>query len=839
MKKKCICILAFILTIISTTLGVEFYDTLDTKYEGAVEALYELGIVDGTSKGVYSPNTYVTRAQLAKLLVGAYGYENIKDFITSEDIKFTDVKEGEWYYNYVGVASCWGVINGYEDGTFKPDKNVTYAEAVTMIIRALGYDNIKPDSVHGWEYNYINKMRQLMLNKNLPIEDTSALANRGDIAILIWNMMSQKSYIEIEENTTTGLTWAEVGEKLIERAYEDYTTIEDARITDIYYKDGKYYIELNGNTEYEIVEPIKNRMLGALITALYNKKTEKLVAIANNSSNNFDEGYVDELEEEYKLSQAKSYGEGKDYAYVYFNEEGAIERVVYIDFGENIYVRTKKIDKENIEVEKTKEDGTIEKVTKKEEYILINDTEKIYITNTVLLDPKSKIVSWSNLPVDSVLTSMNQGSYYMYSTSIKTGTVERYFKNNSKPTIKIDGSNYLLSEGATYLTYEEEKSATDNKKKVVLKEISISKMNEYLEREAEIYFSCLGEVVHVYYTKDQEVSNLSNLLGVVETEPKQSAGSGKYMLTINNAEGQKTLYLDKSLRTTGLYQGTFILYSKDGSTITNYKILEKTGSIDSDLKIEFEITNKEYTGSKIGKYNITEDTEIYLVTQEYETNSNLNVKNFKVELCNKSILEKTENQKIHVIYDKNQDATTVIVIKELNKFDYLYARVTEVTAGKVIINKKEVNGIKIKIIPVGYKTETYVVTDLTLDCYPGELIAYTIKDDVLIVNEVYKKSVIGHEKDIVIEKIESSGKTAITTNGDIIKTTEEKFELKNGKEYKWEDYHILVAKVRDWDGYKFVGEEFVETKSLRFKTNDRIAIDELEGVIVIYRGYEE
>ncbi len=50
---------------------------------------------------------------------------------------YFDVKEGEWYSEYISTASYYGLVSGYDNGTFKPDGNITRQEAMTIIARAM------------------------------------------------------------------------------------------------------------------------------------------------------------------------------------------------------------------------------------------------------------------------------------------------------------------------------------------------------------------------------------------------------------------------------------------------------------------------------------------------------------------------------------------------------------------------------------------------------------------------------------------------------------------------------------------------------------------------------
>ncbi len=109
-------------------------------YQAAVEALVELGVVNGYPDGTYKANEVVTRAELAKMLVICLGQGNGINTAGS-DTQFSDA-DNQWFSGYVNIATQYNVIVGYPDGTFRPDDTVTYAEAVTMALRALGYKNV-------------------------------------------------------------------------------------------------------------------------------------------------------------------------------------------------------------------------------------------------------------------------------------------------------------------------------------------------------------------------------------------------------------------------------------------------------------------------------------------------------------------------------------------------------------------------------------------------------------------------------------------------------------------------------------------------------------------------
>ena len=105
---------------------------LDDWFNNAICTLSNAGIINGYEDGTFKPNGKITRAEFATIASRFFEYadENIEN-------PFSDVEEDTWYYQYIMAASDMGLINGYPDGTFKPDNLITRAEAVTIVNRTL------------------------------------------------------------------------------------------------------------------------------------------------------------------------------------------------------------------------------------------------------------------------------------------------------------------------------------------------------------------------------------------------------------------------------------------------------------------------------------------------------------------------------------------------------------------------------------------------------------------------------------------------------------------------------------------------------------------------------
>ena len=106
----------------------------------AISTLTNMGIIDGYQDGSFRPYGRITRAQFAKMAVGFFE-------TTTEEYQgyYTDVPENAWFTEYVEAASRVGLIQGFEDGTYRPDTNITRAQACVIVNRAL---NRKPDKNH-------------------------------------------------------------------------------------------------------------------------------------------------------------------------------------------------------------------------------------------------------------------------------------------------------------------------------------------------------------------------------------------------------------------------------------------------------------------------------------------------------------------------------------------------------------------------------------------------------------------------------------------------------------------------------------------------------------------
>ena len=112
----------------------------DKWYNNAVSTLSHMGVIGGYADGTFRPDAPISRAEFAKIAVSFT--QNTGSAVYSY---FTDVKTTDWFAPYVTAAKDAGLIEGYSDGSFKPESKITRAEACAIVNRTLGR---KPSKAH-------------------------------------------------------------------------------------------------------------------------------------------------------------------------------------------------------------------------------------------------------------------------------------------------------------------------------------------------------------------------------------------------------------------------------------------------------------------------------------------------------------------------------------------------------------------------------------------------------------------------------------------------------------------------------------------------------------------
>ncbi len=145
-------------------------------YNNAISTLTNAKILDGYPDGTFQPNGKITRAEFTKIAASFF------EKTGATENPFTDVSEEDWFYSYVLNGYESGIISGYPDGTFRPNDNITRAEAMAIVNRTIGR---APDKEH-----FLPDMKTWVDNPESEwyYEDVQEATNSHD-----YNMMNEES----------------------------------------------------------------------------------------------------------------------------------------------------------------------------------------------------------------------------------------------------------------------------------------------------------------------------------------------------------------------------------------------------------------------------------------------------------------------------------------------------------------------------------------------------------------------------------------------------------------------------------------------------------------------
>lgn len=147
-----------------------------------------LNIYRGYEDGTLQLDNQIRRSEMATLMVRTLGYEN-QVVVGREPVEFSDVTNDYWANDMIQKASQLKLFAGYPDGSFQPEANISYAETLALMIRALNMDG----TVTGeWPNNYIAKAKELHIISQDSAEDPGQPVTRGEVAVFIWNTLLVK-----------------------------------------------------------------------------------------------------------------------------------------------------------------------------------------------------------------------------------------------------------------------------------------------------------------------------------------------------------------------------------------------------------------------------------------------------------------------------------------------------------------------------------------------------------------------------------------------------------------------------------------------------------------------
>ncbi|MEE0944580.1 MAG: S-layer homology domain-containing protein [Clostridia bacterium] len=163
-----------------------FTDISGSPYAEAVNSLVEQGIVSGRGDGRYSPDEGLSRAEMVSIILRAYGSTEIEDIE-----KFNDVPPTHWAYMQIETAYQMGIVAGTTDVTFEPEAQVTFEQAVKMLVSAMKKDS-QAKKLGGWPDGYIAVAEEAEVLGGVN-SSKGQVISRGSMAQLVYNCLNNNS----------------------------------------------------------------------------------------------------------------------------------------------------------------------------------------------------------------------------------------------------------------------------------------------------------------------------------------------------------------------------------------------------------------------------------------------------------------------------------------------------------------------------------------------------------------------------------------------------------------------------------------------------------------------
>lgn len=258
--------------------------------EQAIQVVNDLGIVEGYTDGTFKSGNNVTRAEFAAMITRALAIpESALAGYTSTSFK--DAAGYGWAVKYLGFCESRGIMIGDGNGNAMPGRTVTVNEAMTMVLRAVGYTNNSSVLVGSWPANYVSLGQTLGLYDDVA---TAVTINRGSAAQVIYNALP----VALVQVATDGTT-----SKIVAERDEDDNPIYRTLLTaGLNCTQEKGVIDFNDNSVIALAEYV-----GAYAN-IYRNSDDEIVAVDPISTfltGSLDEGEFTADDVDYKFATGK------------------------------------------------------------------------------------------------------------------------------------------------------------------------------------------------------------------------------------------------------------------------------------------------------------------------------------------------------------------------------------------------------------------------------------------------------------------------------------------------------------------------------------------------------
>lgn len=634
-------------------------------YADALELLRLTGIV---GKDFVFTDSKAKRGDFAGMLVRAKG---MKEYVAGyNNNTFTDVTENDPNFSEIAAAKDMGLINGYSDGTFRPENEITLFEAAICLTRVLGY-SAKAEGLGGYPAGYHSVIRETKLLDGIKGAINSP-AHNADVLMLFYNALHTK-VLEATEVSSEGTTLsAKNGATLLYNSFGISFTdgiVNGVDITNLYGKnDLPYYCIYVGEDVYYTETDI-NYLLGYHIRAYYKLEKEKTrikLAIKDKKKNS--ENVVDITDivsiEKGILKTADADGNEEKYTYsvsapvIYngTNTKAAFNDKIYVEDGKKLSGTVKLLDNNNdkkadVIFVDAYENMIVGRVDSEKSYVydyfnpkrkilLSTDTAEPYVN---IYGSDGEMTEVSDLTTGTSITIYKskpdawQTFIRVYTSSkLITGVVEKSEEINGRTYVYIDGKAYMLSD------YAVENS-----------------MGVSVGRTADILLNYLGEIARFTYSTEPGDYSWAMLCAVKKTKGFE----GTYLVRVMEDSGN---FSDMSFNEKLIADGVEYNLGNSGSAASLIANLRKASTIISGRA--YDEGEDPYCFQMI-KYGINNEGKInYIDTVLDETGELSNEENLK--LNNEVYFGVIDAATPEYTASVNMISQKIIVSKSYNVFMY-------------------------------------------------------------------------------------------------------------------------------------------------------------------------
>ncbi len=333
-----------------------FIDVTDPDTAVNADILRLMGVVSGTGGNMFNPGGALTRAQFCTMVVTFLQKGEEAPRYATRTI-FSDVKSSHWARSYINLAASdpslfvkesggedskgGPLISGVGDGRFLPDDNISLAEAVTILLRALGYTSREAGAV--WPQGYMDLAKSIGLLDGLDVGSSTHI-NRGQAARLFVNALSCKTKEGKPYYTTIGQVADEKKTIILAVNVEadDGSTIGAIRTTSD--KNSEAFLPAHGDGNVTALQGRRGYLVlddnKEVVTFVPDKSTATTIVLNGDAQ----PGYVKSGSgQQYTISgsalvYASGDGEGKNYSEAYTSLSSGTQLTMYSEKGKIVAI---------------------------------------------------------------------------------------------------------------------------------------------------------------------------------------------------------------------------------------------------------------------------------------------------------------------------------------------------------------------------------------------------------------------------------------------------------------------------------------------------------------------